>query len=107
AGVVFSHTIEAALREPEQGWGWFRWRMVLGGSAVLATLLFSFRYLSVPLAEEPAVSGLLLLGLMGAVIVAFYATFFARPGTALAEWGQRDPAEDCTSGAAVTATAQA
>ncbi|MCU1498995.1 MAG: putative rane protein [Acidimicrobiales bacterium] len=105
AGVVFSLTIEAVLRDPERGWGWFRWRMILGGSAVMAVLLFSYRYLAVSLAEEPAVSGLLLMGLMSAVIVAFYATFFARPGTALADWGQRQPGAAPRAGAAAPLSA--
>ncbi len=88
AGVVFALTIESALRDPERGWGWFRWRLVLGGSFVLAALLVSYRYLAVPLAEVPEVSGPLLLATTGGVIAAFYATFFARPGSAVAAWGR-------------------
>ena len=90
AGVVFSLTIESALRDPERGWGWFRSRLVLGGSLVMAGLLLSFRYLSVPLATVPEVAGPILLVVLAGVIAAFYATFFARPGTALAAWGQRN-----------------
>jgi len=100
AGVVFSLTIEAMLRDPERGWGWFRWRLVLGGSGSLAVLLTAYRYLAVPLAEEPAVGAFVLLSLMGSMVLAFYATFFARPGTALADWGQREPGTAArTSGA--------
>ncbi len=90
AGVVFSLTIESALRGPERGWGWFRWRLIISGSLVMAGLLLSFRYLSVPLATVPEVSGPLLLVVLAGVVTAFYATFFARPGTAMAAWGQRD-----------------
>ena len=90
AGVVFSLTIESALREPERGWGWFRWRLVIGGSLVMAGLLLSFRYLSVPLATVPEVSGPLLLVVLAGVVTAFYATFFAPLSTAMAAWGQRD-----------------
>ncbi|QXC59403.1 phosphatase PAP2 family protein [Aquihabitans sp. G128] len=99
AGVVFSLTIEAALRDPERGWGWFRWRLVLGGSTAVGGLLFSYRYLSVQLATDPELSGVLLVGVMAAMITAFYATFFAKPGTALAEWGQREPGTARPAGA--------
>ncbi|CAN5612852.1 phosphatase PAP2 family protein [soil metagenome] len=90
AGVVFSLTIEACLRDPERGWGWFRWRLVVGGTGALFGLLLTYRYFSVELAKDPVVWGVLLLSVMASVIMAFYATFFARPGTALADWGQRE-----------------
>lgn len=78
AGVVFGLTIEAMLRDPERGWGWFRVRLVGGGAAALALLMLSFRYLSEPIADTPVVSGPLLLGVAGAMVSAFHATFFAQ-----------------------------
>lgn len=92
AGIVFCLTVEAALRDPERGWGWFRWRLIGGGTVVFAGLLLSYRYLAVAMAESPGISGPAILAAMVAVIVAFHATFFAAPGTALARWGQREPA---------------
>ena len=55
AGAVLCLTIESALRDPERGWGWFRVRLVGGGALVLAGLLFSYRYLAVPMADYPGV----------------------------------------------------
>ncbi|SDD56810.1 PAP2 superfamily protein [Rhodococcus tukisamuensis] len=89
AGVVLCLTIEAALRDPERGWGRFRVRLVVGGAAVFVALLASYRYLAVPIAQFPELSVPLLLGATGAVVLAFYATFFAASGTALARWGGR------------------
>ncbi|MGW6693783.1 DUF5933 domain-containing protein [Rhodococcus sp. NPDC054953] len=89
AGVVLCLTIEAALREPERGWGWFRVRLVVGGTVAFAALLGGYRYLAVPIAAAPYLSVPLILGVMGAVVVAFHATFFAAPGSALGRWGGR------------------
>jgi len=93
AGVVFGLTIEAALRDPERGWGWFRVRLVGGGAAALALLMLSYRYLSEPIADTPAVSGPLLLGVAGAMVAAFHATFFAEARWAPAR-DRRAPAGD-------------
>lgn len=90
AGVVFALTIEAALREPERGWGGFRWRLVLGGSATLGGLLLSYRYLPTTMAEVPLVSGPVLLGATAAMIVAFWATYFAPEGSQASAWGRPD-----------------
>ena len=87
AGAVLCLTIESALRDPERGWGWFRVRLVGGGALVLAGLLLSYRYLAVPMGRFPEVSGPLVLGALAAMCLGFYATFFARPDTALARWG--------------------
>lgn len=89
AGVVLCLTIEAALRDPERGWGWFRVRLVVGGAFAFAALLVSYRYLAAPIAATPLVSVPLILGVMVAVVVAFHASFFAAPGTALGRWGGR------------------
>lgn len=107
AGVVFALAIEASLRAPERGWGWWRWRVVGLGAVLHGAMLFSFRYLSAPMAETPLVAGPLLLAAMGVMIVVFYATFFARPGTSLADWGQQRPPPATTTGSPVKASAEA
>ena len=90
AGAVLTLTLESALRDPERGWGWFRVRLVAGGALAMAALLLSYRYLAAPMATSPEIAGPLLLGVLGAMTLAFYATFFARPGTQLALWGGRE-----------------
>lgn len=92
AGAVLCLTLESALRDPERGWGWFRVRLVGGGVVALAVLLLSYRYLAVPMATFPEFAGPLVLGVLTAMAVAFYATFFARQGTLLAAWGGRGDA---------------
>ncbi|QIS06597.1 inositol phosphorylceramide synthase [Nocardia brasiliensis] len=77
AGAVLCLTVESALRDPERGWGWFRIRLVGGGLAVLATLLLSYRYLPVPMAEYPVLAGTIVLALLAGLAVAFHATWFA------------------------------
>lgn len=89
AGVVLCLTLESALRDPERGWARFRVRLVVGGIAVFAGLLLGYRYLAVQIAQYPLFFGPLILGVMGAVVVAFYASFFAVPGSALGRWGSR------------------
>lgn len=89
AGAVLCLTVEAALRDPERGWGWFRTRLVVGGTVLFAAQLLSFRYLPVQLAKYPELGGFLLVGTVAAFVCAFYATFFARPGGTLAAWGGR------------------
>jgi hypothetical protein len=90
AGAVLCLTLESALRDPERGWGRFRVRLVVGGAVVFAALLASYRYLAVPIAAYPALSAPLILGALAAVTVAFYASFFAAPDSALGRWGGRD-----------------
>jgi hypothetical protein len=98
AGVVFSLMVEAALREPERGWDRFRVRLVLGGFATLVAMLASYRYLAMPMAEYPVLSGPILLGAMGAYIFSFYATFFAEPGSVAADWGGRISGDGTSGG---------
>ncbi|MEU6186139.1 DUF5933 domain-containing protein [Nocardia sp. NPDC047038] len=77
AGAVLCLTVESALRAPERGWGWFRIRLVGAGAVVLATLLLSYRYLAVPMAEYPVLAGTVVLGLLAGLAAAFHATWFA------------------------------
>ncbi|MGB7234361.1 MAG: phosphatase PAP2 family protein [Rhodococcus sp. (in: high G+C Gram-positive bacteria)] len=84
AGVVLCLTLESILRDPERGWDSGRIRLVAYGSAVMVTLLLSYRYLAVPIGTYPELFGPAILALMASVVVMFYATFFAAPGSALA-----------------------
>ncbi|MFF4964094.1 phosphatase PAP2 family protein [Streptomyces sp. NPDC001037] len=71
AGVVFTLTIEAALRSLERGWDRTGTWLVAHGTAVFAALLVSYRYLPVEMARHPWVSGPLLVLAMGSVIHAY------------------------------------
>ncbi|MBP2188625.1 hypothetical protein BJ987_001526 [Nocardia goodfellowii] len=84
AGAVLCLTVESALREPERGWGWFRVRLVGGGTIVFAALLLSFRFLAVPMAEYPVLSGTVVLAALAGVAAAFHATWFAHRDTVVA-----------------------
>ncbi|MEU1850861.1 DUF5933 domain-containing protein [Streptomyces sp. NPDC019990] len=68
AGVVFTLTIEAALRALERGWDRSGILMVTYGVAVFAALLVSYRYLPVQMAGHPWVAGPLLILAMASVI---------------------------------------
>lgn len=81
AGAVLTLTLEAALRDPERGWGWFRVRLVAGGAALLATLLLSYRFLAVEIADYPIVSAPLLLGVPALFAYAYWRTFYRAPGS--------------------------
>ncbi|MBJ8348591.1 phosphatase PAP2 family protein [Antrihabitans sp. YC2-6] len=78
AGAVLCLTVESALRDPERGWGFFRIRLVVGGAVLFVALLLSYRFLAVPIAQYPEISGPLLVGSLVAMVVLFYTTFFAR-----------------------------
>lgn len=84
AGAVFALTIESLVRDPERGWDRTRWGLVIGGFALHAAMLLSFRFLSVPMAENRFLSAVLLLGSLATMILAFYRAFFLRamPGAA-------------------------
>ncbi|MFC3963334.1 phosphatase PAP2 family protein [Nocardia jiangsuensis] len=77
AGAVLCLAVESALRDPERGYGWFRWRLVLFGAAVLVALLLAYRFLAVPMAEYPVFAGTAILALLAAVAAVFHATWFA------------------------------
>ncbi|WP_137724062.1 phosphatase PAP2 family protein [Prescottella subtropica] len=75
AGVVLTLTLESALRDPERGWDRFRIRLVTCGALLLAVLLLSYRYLSVPIAEYPMVSAPLLLGVPALFAYTYWRVF--------------------------------
>ncbi|MEU5193181.1 phosphatase PAP2 family protein [Streptomyces scabiei] len=67
AGVVFTLTIEAALRTADRGWDRSGVRLVVHGTTVFAALLLAYRFLSLEMARYPWVFGPLLLLLMASV----------------------------------------
>ena len=75
AGAVLTLTLEAALRDPERGWGRFRVRLVAGGALLLGVLLLSYRFAAVPIAEYPIVSAPLLLGVPALFAYGYWRTF--------------------------------
>ncbi|MEU8587013.1 phosphatase PAP2 family protein [Streptomyces sp. NPDC048664] len=81
AGVVFSLTVEAALRTYDHGWDRSGLALVAYGVTVFTALLLSYRFLSVQMAARPAVSGALLVLAMISVIYGYTRTVEAwKPG---------------------------
>ncbi|MGA4844059.1 phosphatase PAP2 family protein [Streptomyces sp. G45] len=74
AGVVFTLTIEAALRSHTRGWDSSGARFVAYGATVFAALLVSYRFLPVQMATYPWLFGPLLLLAMGSVIYGYVRT---------------------------------
>ncbi|MFD5795692.1 phosphatase PAP2 family protein [Streptomyces diastatochromogenes] len=74
AGVVFTLTIEAALRSLARGWDRSGTLLVAHGATVFAALLVSYRYLPMWMAEHPWVAGPLLLLAMASVIQGYVRT---------------------------------
>ncbi|MFD6923662.1 phosphatase PAP2 family protein [Streptomyces sp. NPDC059944] len=74
AGVVFTLTIEGALRAHERGWDRSGIHLVAHGSTVFAALLLSYRWLPVQMAAHPWLAGPLLLLAMGSVIHSYVRT---------------------------------
>ncbi|MFE2102645.1 MULTISPECIES: phosphatase PAP2 family protein [unclassified Streptomyces] len=74
AGVVFTLTIEAALRMLDQGRDRSGIRLVVYGTTVFAVLLLSYRFLPTDMAEHPYLSGPLLVLAMGSVIYGYVRT---------------------------------
>ncbi len=68
AGVVFTYTIEAALRAFDRGWDRAGIQLVTYGAMVFAALLVSYRCLPVEMARHPWVFGPLLLLAMASVV---------------------------------------
>lgn len=67
AGVVFTLTIEAALRTADRGWDRSGVWLVVHGATVFAALLLAYRFLSLEMARYPWVFGPLLLLIMASV----------------------------------------
>ncbi|ATZ23278.1 PAP2 superfamily protein [Streptomyces lavendulae subsp. lavendulae] len=74
AGVVFTLTIEAALRAIDHGWDRSATWIVGYGAAVFAALLASYRYLSVEMAGLPWLFGPLIILSMLSVIYGYVRT---------------------------------
>ncbi|MFD3440504.1 DUF5933 domain-containing protein [Streptomyces sp. NPDC058685] len=74
AGVVFTLTIETALRALDRGWDRAGIRLVAYGATVFTALLASYRYLSVDMAERPWLFGPLIMAAMISVIYGYIRT---------------------------------
>ncbi|MGW1072037.1 phosphatase PAP2 family protein [Streptomyces sp. NPDC002537] len=74
AGVVFTLTIEAALRSLDRGWDRSGIQLVAYGATVFAALLVSYRYLPLEMAEHPWVFGPLLILATGSVVYGYVRT---------------------------------
>ncbi|MGW7256059.1 phosphatase PAP2 family protein [Streptomyces sp. NPDC054834] len=74
AGVVFTLTIEAALRTQARGWDRSGIQLVAYGATVFVTLLVSYRCLPVEMAGHPWVFGPLLILAMASVIQGYVRT---------------------------------
>ncbi|MFJ1551445.1 phosphatase PAP2 family protein [Streptomyces sp. NPDC088246] len=74
AGVVFTLTIEAALRSLERGWDRSGIQLVIYGATVFAALLVSYRYLPMEMAKHPWVAGPLLILAMTSVVHCYVRT---------------------------------
>ncbi|MFI1257714.1 phosphatase PAP2 family protein [Streptomyces netropsis] len=74
AGVVFTFTIEAALRALARGWDRSGIQLVAYGATVFAALLLSYRYLSMEMAAYPWVFGPLLILAMASVVYGYVRT---------------------------------
>ncbi|WP_367325669.1 phosphatase PAP2 family protein [Streptomyces sp. HUAS ZL42] len=74
AGVVFTLTIEAALRALERGWDRSGIQLVTYGTTVFAALLVSYRYLPMEMAEQPWLFGPLLILATASVVYGYVRT---------------------------------
>ncbi|MEU7136598.1 phosphatase PAP2 family protein [Streptomyces sp. NPDC046261] len=74
AGVVFTLTIEAALRSVDRGWDRSGIQLVAYGATVFTALLVSYRYLSMEMAARPWICGPLLILAMISVIYGYIRT---------------------------------
>ncbi|MEU6160319.1 phosphatase PAP2 family protein [Streptomyces sp. NPDC047130] len=81
AGVVFTLTVEAALRSHDRGWPRQGIRLVAHGSAVFVALLLAYRWLPVRMAELPWLAGPLLLLATASVVHAYRRTTADWPPT--------------------------
>lgn len=92
AGVVFTLTIEAALRSSDRGWDRPGLQLVAYGTTVFAALLVSYRYLPLEMARHPWLYGPLLILAMASVIYAYARTIAPwEPRAAPARQPERQP----------------
>ncbi|MEZ0364024.1 DUF5933 domain-containing protein [Mycobacterium sp. pUA109] len=73
AGAVLCLTVEAAVRDPQRGWGARRIGLVAGGATFLAILLLCYRYLAAAMAQLPLLFGPVILGALAVFVAAFFA----------------------------------
>nr|WP_281371837.1 phosphatase PAP2 family protein [Streptomyces abyssomicinicus] len=74
AGVVFTLTVEAALRAHDRGWCRPGTLLAVHGASVFVALLVSYRWLPVPMARHPWVAGPLLVLATASVVLAYVRT---------------------------------
>ncbi|WP_186001229.1 phosphatase PAP2 family protein [Streptomyces sp. IB201691-2A2] len=91
-GVVFTLTVEAALRSYDRGWDRAGVRLVAYGTTVFAALLVSYRYLPLEMARHPWLYGPLLILTMISVIYGYARTVALwEPSAAPARQPERQP----------------
>jgi hypothetical protein len=90
AGVVFTLTIEGALRAYDRGWDRSGVLLVAHGAAVFTALLVSYRFLPLQMARHPWFYGPLLILAMVSVVYAYVRTTAAWEPTATVP-RQREP----------------
>jgi threonine/homoserine/homoserine lactone efflux protein len=98
AGVVFTVTIEAALRSLERGWDRSGIQLVTCGVAVFVALLLSYRYLPMEMAERPWLFGPLLILAMASVIYGYVRTTSQWETKAVPTPPQSEPQHELVSG---------
>ena len=86
-GTVFALTVEAAMQSRVQGWSRPRIRFVAAGIAVITALLLSIRYHAAWMAGAPALTGMLIVGALGAMVYSYWML----PGRAPASRAPRAP----------------
>ncbi|MGA5502938.1 phosphatase PAP2 family protein [Streptomyces umbrinus] len=92
AGVVFTLTIEAALRSSDRGWDRPGLQLVAYGTTVFAALLLSYRYLPLEMARHPWLYGPLLILAMTSVIYGYVrVAALWEPGAVPARQPDRQP----------------
>ncbi|MEU6084157.1 phosphatase PAP2 family protein [Streptomyces sp. NPDC047108] len=74
AGVVFTLTIEAAMRAFARGWDRSAIQLVAYGTSVFGALLLSYRFLPLEMSKHPWVAGPLLILAMCSVILGYVRT---------------------------------
>lgn len=74
AGVVFTLTIEAALRSQARGWDRSGTRLVAHGTTVFVVLLLAYRYLPLEMARLPWLFGPLVILAMLSVLYGYLRT---------------------------------